>query len=198
MKKISVLLLALLALGAWLPACALAGTRRNRGLGPIRFDGAEVEGQESQEGEEAQEGAEGEESEQEAEEAEAEAEEEGSSGSSSRRHHDAGHKGSSARLTSLALTHGGIAALRQAHPRTSNVCFSFTLSATAKVQAVLATQSHAGGHTSWHTVSQLTVSGKRGSNVAHFAGHAALITGSDRLTLTPTHGSQRTIAFRVK
>lgn len=196
MKKTSLLMLALLALGAWLPACALAGTRPGRGLGPIRFDGAEVEGQEGKEGEEAQEGAEGEESEQEAE--EAEAEEEGGSGSSSQRHRYAGHKGSSARLTSLALTHGGIAALHQAHPRTSSVCFSFTLSATAKVQAVLTTQSHAGGHTSWQTVSQLTVSGKRGSNVAHFAGHASLIAGNDRLTLTPTHGSQRTIAFRVR
>lgn len=199
MKKISVLLaLALLALGALLPALAQADAGRLLGQGrdPIRFDAAEGEGEE--ESEEAQEEAtEGEEeSEQEAQAAE-EAEEEGG-GAAAQGHRGAGARRSSTRLSSLALTHNGLTALRQSHPRTSNVCFSFTLSATAQVQAVLATQAHAAGRTTWHMVSHVTLSGKRGSNLAHLSGRTALAAGYDRLTLIPAHGLRRTIAFRVK
>lgn len=198
MKKISILLLVLLALGACLPCLAQADNGRlpgqSRGL--IRFDAAEGEGEE--ESEEAQEVTEGEqEGEQEAQAAE-EAEEEGQANASSQARHGASHKRSSARLTSLALTHNGFTALRQGHPQTSSVCFSYTLSATAKVAAVLSTQSRSAGHAGWHTVSRITLFGRRGSNLAHLRGHIALATGYDRLTLTPTRGSQRTIAFRVR
>jgi hypothetical protein len=200
MKKIHVLLLlVLLALGACLPCLAQADNGRlpAQGRGLIRFDAAEGE----EESEEAQEAAEGEqEAEQEAQAAEEaeEAEEEGQASASSQADHSAGHRHSSARLTSLALTHNGLAALRQGHPQTSSICFSYTLSATAKVAAVLATQSRSAGHAGWHTVSRITLSGRRGTNLAHLRGHIALTAGYDRLTLTPTRGSQRTIAFRIR
>ncbi|MFZ2051866.1 MAG: hypothetical protein WB698_02450 [Solirubrobacteraceae bacterium] len=199
MKKISVaLLLVLLVLGACLPALAQASNGRLSGQsrGLIRFDAADGEGEE--EGEEAQETAEGEEeSEQEAQAAE-EAEEEGGASVSSQAHPGASHKRSLARLTSLVLTHNGLTAVRQGHPQTSSICFSYKLSAPAKVAAVLSTQSRAAGHAGWHTVSRITLSGRRGSNLAHLSGHIALAAGYDRLTLTPTRGSQRTIAFHVR
>ncbi len=199
MKKISVaLLLVLLALGACLPALAQAsnGPLSGQSRSLIRFDAADGEGEE--ESGEAQEATEGEqESEQEAQAAEEAEEEGGASSSSQAAQHGSKHKRSSARLTSLTLTHNGLAALRQGHPQTSSVCFSYTLSATAKVAVVLAAQSRSAGHTGWHTVSHITLSGRRGSNLAHLSGHIALTAGYDRLTLTPTRGSQRTIAFHV-
>jgi hypothetical protein len=201
MRKISVLLLlVLLALGACLPCLAQASNGRlpGQGRGMIRFDTAEGEGEEEgeQESEEAQEAAEGEEESE--QEAQAAAAGEGGASGSSQRHHGTSHGRSSTQLTSLALTHTGLAALHQGHPRTSSVCFSFTLSATTEVAAVLATQSHSAGRTSWHTVSRITLSGRRGSNVAHLHGQVALAAGYDRLTLTPTRGSQRAIAFHVR
>lgn len=202
MKKISILLLlVLLALDACLPALAQASNGRMSGQsrGLIRFDAADGEGEE--EGEEAQETAEAaegeEESEQEAQAAE-EAEEEGGASASSQAQHGSKHKRSSARLTSLVLTHNGLTAVRQSHPQTSSICFSYKLSAPAKVAAVLSTQSRSAGHAGWHTVSRITLSGQRGSNLAHLSGHIALAAGYDRLTLTPTRGSQRTIAFHVR
>lgn len=192
-KTCVILVLILLALGATLPAAAEAASAippvYSRDL--IRLGAAEGENEAGEDSEEAEEGESEEESE------EGEAEEEGEAGSS-KRHKDAGHGHDSPRLTSLALTHGVLAALRHGRLRASGVCFDFTLSETAKVQAVLETQSHSSGHTSWHTVSQVTLSGRHGSNLGRFSGRGALAAGYDRLTLTPAHGLPRTVEFRVK
>lgn len=188
-KTCVILVLILLALGATLPAAEAASAippAHSREL--IRLGAAEGESEAGEEGEEG-------ESEEESE--EGEAEEEGEAGSS-KRHKDAGHGHDSPRLTSLALTHGVLAALRHGRLRASGVCFDFTLSETAKVQAVLETQSHSSGHTSWHTVSQVTLSGRHGSNLGRFSGRGTLAAGYDRLTLTPAHGLPRTVEFRVR
>lgn len=189
MKTTCVLLaLLLLALGAALPAAAGASPTspiaHSRGL--IRLGSAEGES-----------GEEGEATEEEGEEESEEAEEEEGTGSS-QRHRDARHAHSAARLTSLALTHGVRQALRHGHLRASGVCFSFTLSETSKVQATLEARSHAAGRTSWRAVSHLTLSGKRGSNLARFDGRTTLAAGYDRLTLALAHGSPRTVEFRVR
>lgn len=202
MKKTSVLLvLALLALGAATPAYAqaAAGGKPPAGLRLIRLGAAEgetaeeAEAEEGQEGEEELEEAEGE------EEGEEEAEEEGAEGAApSRRHGSARHGHAAPRLTSLALTRASLQALRRRRPRISNVSFAFTLTTAAKTTAVLQTRLRAAGHAGWHTVSQITLTGRRGANVAHLGAHATLPACYARLTLTPAHGSKRTIAFRVE
>lgn len=196
-KTCAILAVILLALGATLPAAAQAAAASSpaRGRDLIRLGAAEGEGEAGEEGQEAEEGEGKEESEE--SEAEEESEEEGEAGSS-KRHKDARREYDSPRLTSLALTHAVLAALRHGRLRASGVCFDFTLSETAKVQAVLETQSHSSGHASWQTVSQVTLSGRHGSNLGHFSGHGALVAGYDRLTLTPAHGSPRTVEFRVR
>lgn len=198
MKKTSILLvLALLALGAASPAYAqaAAGGQPPASLRLIRLGAAEGETAEEGEGEEGQEG---EEEELEEAEGEEEGEEEGAEGAAhSRRHGSARHGHASPRLTSLALTHAGLQALRRRHPRISSVSFVFTLTTAAKTTAVLQTRSHAAGHAGWRTVSQITLTGKRGGNVVHLSAHATLPAGYARLTLSPTHGAKRTIAFSV-
>ncbi len=195
MKKTSILLvLALLALGAASPAYAQAAAGGNppASLRLIRLGAAEGETAEEAEAEEGQEGEE-----EELEEAEGEEEGEEEGAAHSRRHGSARHGHASPRLTSLALTHASLRALRRRHPRVSSVSFVFTLTAAAKTAAVLQTRSRAAGHAGWRTISQITLTGKRGANVVHLSAHATLPAGYARLTLTPTHGAKRTIAFSV-
>jgi hypothetical protein len=198
MKKTSILLvLALLALGAASPAYAqaAAGGKPSASLRPIDLGASQGAAAEEAEGEEGQEGEEEELEEGEGEEGEEEAEAEGAA--RSQRHGSARHGRALPRLTSLALTHAGLQSLRRRHPRVSSVSFVFTLTTAAKTAAVLQTQSRAAGHAGWHTISQITLTGKRGANVVHLSAHATLPAGYARLTLTPAHGARRTIAFRV-
>jgi hypothetical protein len=54
------------------------------------------------------------------------------------------------------------------------------------------------GHLLWKPVSApLMIAATRGAQNRRLSGSAALVSGSYRLTLTPEHGTARSISFRV-
>jgi hypothetical protein len=132
MKASVVLLLLLMALSAALPAAAQAGgtsgTPARSGLLLLDADeseGAEEEGdvEEEAEAEEEPEAAEEGSETQEAASGEGGASAEGVSRAAAGRHRQLHQRLASVRLTKLALTHGGAAALHRSRPQASSVCF---------------------------------------------------------------------------
>ncbi len=102
------------------------------------------------------------------------------------------------KLTAFALTPTALFALNRARPKVSYGHFAFTLSAAARVRATLAKLVRVRGHEQWVLVpGSLTFTAIKGSNQRHLTSHDGLTPGSYRLTLTPQHGSARSITFRV-
>jgi len=78
------------------------------------------------------------------------------------------------------------------------VGFAFTLSAAARVRATLARRVRVRGHNQWRLVpGALTFTAIKGRNHRRLANRNALIPGRYHLTLTPQHGSPRSIVFHV-
>jgi hypothetical protein len=102
------------------------------------------------------------------------------------------------KLTAFALTPTALLALNRARPKVSSVRFAFTLSAAASVRASIAKRIRVQGREQWVLVpGSVTFSAIKGSNQRHLTSHDGLTPGSYRLTLTPQHGSARSITFRV-
>jgi Subtilase family len=102
------------------------------------------------------------------------------------------------RLSAFALTPNALIALRRVRPKTSSVGFAFTLSAAARVRATLARRVRVRGHLQWRLVpGALTFTAIKGRNHRRLANRNALIPGRYHLTLTPQHGSARSIVFQV-
>ena len=76
--------------------------------------------------------------------------------------------------------------------------FVFTLSAAARVRATLAKRLRVRGRSRWEFVrGALTFAAAKGRNHRHLTNRDALTPGRYRLTLTPQHGSARSIVFQV-
>ena len=101
-------------------------------------------------------------------------------------------------LTAFALTPSALLALNGARPKVSEVGFAFTLSAVARVHVALAKLLQAHGRKRWQTLPYaITLAGARGRDRARLSAHRTLTPGRYRLTLTPVHGSARSIVFQV-
>jgi len=102
------------------------------------------------------------------------------------------------RLSTFALTPNALIALNRTRPKVSSVGFAFTLSAAARVRASIAKRVRVRGREQWVLVpGSLTFAAAKGSNRRHLSSRDGLTPGSYRLTLTPEHGSARSITFRV-
>ena len=102
------------------------------------------------------------------------------------------------KLTAFALTPTALLALNRVRPRVSSVRFAFTISAATRVRASIAKRVRVRGHEQWVLVpGSVTFAAIKGSNRRHLTSRDGLTPGSYRLTLTPQHGSARSITFRV-
>jgi len=102
------------------------------------------------------------------------------------------------KLAAFALTPSALLALNRARPRVSEVGFAFTLSAAARVRVALAKLLEAHGRKRWQTLPYaITLAGARGRDRARLSAHSTLTPGRYRLTLTPAHGTARSIVFQI-
>jgi Subtilase family len=101
-------------------------------------------------------------------------------------------------LSAPALTKTATAALSHGRPRASRVAFAFTLNVATRVHVTLAKQVAVHGRTRWQTLPvSLTLNAAAGRNGARLNAHGKLAPGRYRLTLAPTPGVPRSLAFRV-
>ena len=102
------------------------------------------------------------------------------------------------KLTAFALTPTALLALNRARPKVSNVGFAFTLSAAARVRASIAKLVRVQGREHWVLVpGSVTFAAVKGSQPTASTSNNGLTPGSYRLTLTPEHGSARSITFQI-
>jgi hypothetical protein len=102
------------------------------------------------------------------------------------------------KLTAFALTPSALLALNRVRPKVSNVGFAFTLSAAARVRASIAKRVRMRGREQWVLVpGSVTFAAGKGSDRRHLTSSNGLTPGSYRLTLTPEHGSARSITFQI-
>lgn len=103
-----------------------------------------------------------------------------------------------ARVTQLALTLHALIALNTSRPRMRQLGFTFTLNVSARVRASLARRLRARGHARWRVLGHpLTIAALGGRNSDRLGGHGVLSPGVYRLTLAPTRGAARSIAFTI-
>ncbi len=101
-------------------------------------------------------------------------------------------------VSALALTFSAIVALDNSHPRVSELEFSCVLSAAARVRATLSKRVSRHHRARWRALGgTLTFTAFSGRNRRRLHGHGTLGAGLYRLTLTPAHGSPRSIDFEI-
>jgi hypothetical protein len=102
-------------------------------------------------------------------------------------------------VSGLRLTARAVVALRGAHPRVSQVGFSFALSARSNLRVTLARQLRAGRRPRWkQTTGASLLFATAGQKARHLQGRRALIAGRYQLTLAPVGGRAVTITFRIR
>ncbi len=101
-------------------------------------------------------------------------------------------------ISALALTFSAIVALDNSHPRISQLEFSCVLSAATRVRATLSKRISRHHHARWQAQgATLTFTAFSGRNRRRLRGHGTLGAGVYRLTLTPAHGSPRSIDLEI-
>jgi hypothetical protein len=101
-------------------------------------------------------------------------------------------------LSALSLTRNAMAALNHRRAKVSKVGFAFTLNAAARVRVTIAKRVRVHGRVTWKTISApLTITAPRGSQIRKLTGRTALAPGHYRLTLTPEHGTARSVSFQI-
>ena len=101
-------------------------------------------------------------------------------------------------LSALTLTRAALIALNRSRPKMSQVGFQFTINLTAQVRATLARRVHSHGHSSWSLLRHsLSFTAAGGHDNRRLGGHTALVAGVYRLTLTPVHGTARSLVFTI-
>jgi hypothetical protein len=109
-----------------------------------------------------------------------------------------GRSAGAATLSALSLTRGAIVALNRRRPRISKVAFSFTLSVATRLRVTVAKRVRVHGRARWKSLSKpVTMLVGSGRQSRHLSGHGALSPGRYELTLTPEHGSPRSIVFQI-
>jgi hypothetical protein len=101
-------------------------------------------------------------------------------------------------LSNLALTFNAIAALSRGRPRTSQMAFTFTLSAPMSVRVTLARQVTVHRHSRWaKRRGSFTIAAVQGTNQAHLRSHHELRPGHYLLTLIPAQGASQSLAVVI-
>jgi len=101
-------------------------------------------------------------------------------------------------LSAPALTQTAIVALSHGKPKASQIAFAFTLNVVARVHVKLAKLLVTHGRKHWQTLPySLTIVAAKGRDSAHLNAHGKLAPGRYRLTLTPAHGTARTLTFQI-
>ncbi len=101
-------------------------------------------------------------------------------------------------LSRLRLLASALEALHTGNPTIAKLRFAFKLSARAKVRVVLYERVDIVGYEHWSAIARtLTIAAVKGTNRGHLQGNHPLPAGSYLLTLTPQHGSSRSIAFQI-
>lgn len=110
----------------------------------------------------------------------------------------AGAAKAAVRLTRLVLTRRAVNALNRGRPLTSEISFSFTLSAAARVRATLMRHVRVGGHWRWRAVrGAVSIAGVAGTNRAHLRAHRGLTPGAYRLRAAPAGGATQSITLVI-
>jgi hypothetical protein len=101
-------------------------------------------------------------------------------------------------VSALSLTRSAMAALNHKRPKVSKVGFAFTLNAAARVRVTISKRVRVHGRFKWKTISApLTISAAKGAQTRRLTGRTALPPGRYRLTLTPEHGTARSLLFQI-
>jgi len=109
-----------------------------------------------------------------------------------------GASSSAVQLSAVALTFSAMVALDNSHPRVSQLEFSCVLSAATSVRATLSKRVSHHRHARWQPLrDSLTFTAFGGHNRRRLRGRGTLAPGVYRLTLTPAHGSPRSIDFEI-
>ncbi len=104
----------------------------------------------------------------------------------------------SVRLTNLALTFGAIAALNRGRPRISQLAFTFTLSAPARVLVTLTRRVRVHGRGRWAVQrGSFAIAAAQGDDRSHLRSSRALRAGRYRLTLLPARGAPQSISIVI-
>ncbi|HEU0250424.1 MAG TPA: hypothetical protein VFR48_06850 [Solirubrobacteraceae bacterium] len=102
-------------------------------------------------------------------------------------------------VSRLELTAKAKTALRQEITLTSSLSFSFTLSASTKLEVTLVRQAAGHGQTGWRQLpDSLVLKARQGHTVASLAGHNRLTPGRYRLTITPAGGQASSIYLTAR
>jgi hypothetical protein len=102
------------------------------------------------------------------------------------------------KLTAFALTPSALISLNRVRPKVADVGFVFTLSTAARVRVSIAKRVRVRGVEQWVLIpGSVTFTATRGRNRRHLSSSNGLTPGSYRLTLTPEHGSARSITFQI-
>ncbi len=98
----------------------------------------------------------------------------------------------------LALTLKALIALNRSRPKIGEIGFTFLSNANMRVLVSLQKQYSKHRHTHWTTLTHpLALAAAVGRNNEHLSGHKGLSSGTYRLTVTPAHGTARTIVFKI-
>ena len=101
-------------------------------------------------------------------------------------------------LSRLALTLHALTALNTSRPKIDALAFTFMLNVAAHVQASLEGRVGKRGHQRWKVLEHpLTIDAADGRNSQRLGGRGVLTAGTYRLTLTPLHGTARSIVFKI-
>jgi hypothetical protein len=101
-------------------------------------------------------------------------------------------------VSSLTLTRSAIIALNRTRPKVSQLGFAFTISTIAQVHVTLARRIRVKKRGLWHMLpDSLTITAITGPNHHALRGHSVLPAGDYELTLTPAHGSARSLTFQI-
>ena len=102
-------------------------------------------------------------------------------------------------VSRLGLTAKANTALRQGTPVAASLSFSFTLSASAKLQVTLVEQVAGRSGTYWTpTPDSVVLGAHRGRDTVSLSGHNRLSAGRYRLTLKPVGGRPRSIYLTAR
>jgi hypothetical protein len=101
-------------------------------------------------------------------------------------------------ISGLTLTLRAVVALNGSRPKVGQVGFAFTINLPARVRASLAKRLRHHGSARWQALrGSLAFATAPGRNSRHLRGGGSLSAGRYQLTLTPVHGTARSIVFQI-
>jgi hypothetical protein len=101
-------------------------------------------------------------------------------------------------LSSLSLTRSAIIALNRRRPKVSQLNFTFTITAIARVHVTLSKRVRVKKRGLWRPLpDSMTITALTGPNRHALRGHSVLAAGNYELTLAPVNGTARSLTFQI-